>query len=294
VRQWSAEHETDVALDWLRGVVRSRSGGADGVPFALMLSVNPPHQPFDEVPAEYVGAYAALPPEALLTRRNVDLSGEVGQEAARIAPQYFGAVTAVDAQVGRLLDGLDELGVADETLVIFTSDHGMQLGSHDLLYKNVPYEESVRVPFLARWPGHIPQGRDDLLLGSVDVAPTVLGLLGLGDEVPDEVQGRDCSAALLGRPDAARPDTALYLGPAKYGEQDDVRGLRTGTHKVVASYRQGRLEVCLVDLFADPYELRDVAADEPALTAALLGRLGDELRRTGDPWPGLELLEGAA
>lgn len=295
VHQWSPEHETDVAIAHLRDIASpALPGGATAAPFALMISFNPPHQPFDQVPAAFLEPYADLPPEVLLSRPNVDLAGAVGRGAAPVARQYFAAVAAVDEQVGRLMAELDRLGLADDTVVVFTSDHGMQLGSHELMYKNVPFEESALVPFVIRWPGHIPPGRDDILLGSVDVAPTLLGLLGLGDRIPEEVQGADCSGALLGRTGAARPSAAVHLGPALHATDPDVRGLRTRTHKLVVEYREELgLQVRLVELSSDPFELRDVSVDQPAVTAALLAELADLLTRSGDPWPGLALVQAA-
>ena len=292
VHQWSAEHETDVAIDFLRVAAWSLDAPR---PFALMVSINPPHQPFEQVPDRYRPAYADLTPAQLLTRPNVDLDSETGREAARIAPDYFAAVTGVDEQIGRLLHELDLLGLADDTVVVFTSDHGMQLGSQDLLYKNVPFEESVRVPFVARWPGHVLPGADDLLLSSVDVAPTLLGLLGLGQQIPDAVEGMDCSAALLGVEGAPRPATALYLGPSPSPGDPDVRGLRTATHKLVVELHGGSvLSLRLTDLVADPYEQRDVAQWHPELVSDLLDELACRLEGAADPWPGLALLRGAA
>ena len=288
VHQWSAAHETDVAIEFLRGAADSAEPHAKSEPFALMVSFNPPHQPFDQVPPEHLSRYEELSDTDLLGRPNVDLTSELGADAVQVSRQYFAAVSAVDEQIGRLLEQLEELGVADDTVVVFTSDHGMQLGSHGLMYKNVPFEESSLVPFVVRWPGHVPVGCDDILLGSVDVAPTLLGLLGLADRIPAEVEGQDCSAALLGLPGAPRPEAALHLGPALDPGQWDVRGLRTRSHKLVAEYRQDEgLRTRLVDLRADPYELGDVSHDNPELLSSMLARLVQMLVRTQDPWPGL-------
>ena len=292
VEQWSAEHETDVALGFLRDV--AAAGPGQRRPFGLVVSINPPHQPFDQVPEPFRRLYAGLSPEELLTRPNVDLDSEAGREAASIAGDYFAAVTAVDDQVGRLLAELDASGLAEDTIVIFTSDHGMQLGSHGLLYKNVPYDESVRVPFVVRWPGRIAPGTDDLLLGSADVAPTLLGLLGLADRIPAETQGSDCSGALLGRPDAPRPDTQLYFRPPLDPDAPDLRGLRSHSHKLVAEFTPGSaFDVLLFDLVGDPYELADVAAGQPDVLASMTAELKRRLAEIGDPWPGLAHLEQA-
>lgn len=296
LRQWSAEHETDVAIDYLRGIAQSdHPGSVSAPPFALMMSYNPPHQPFDEVPDQYLARYAELSPDQLLTRPNVDLESPTGREAADIARRYFAAVTAVDEQIGRLLAELDRLGLVQDTIVVFTSDHGMQLGSHELMYKDVPFEESMRIPFVLRWPGHVPAGRDDMLLGSLDVAPTLLGLMGQGGQIPDEMVGIDCSNALLGHRDAARPSSAPYLAAALATDEPDVRGLRTATHKVVVEHQSNSadLNIRLYDLKDDPYERCDISAEQSSVRTELLQALTTYLTDAEDPWRGLSLLRDA-
>lgn len=283
VRQWSPEHETDVALEFLNEAAGRRELGQ---PFALMVSVNPPHQPFDEVPEHLLDRYTDADPAQLISRPNVDPDTEVGQEASRIAPAYFAAVTGVDEQIGRLLGELERLELADDTLVVVTSDHGMQLGSHELIYKNVWFEESMRVPLLIRWPGEIAPGIDDVAVNSVDLAPTMLSLL--GQSVPDSMQGVDLSPTLLGHKDGPRPGESLYLRPARNPGDEDVRGLRTRQHKLVCEYHpDAPIMVHLYDLEADPYELADIAADRPDVVEQLSQRLHAALVRVDDPWPAL-------
>ncbi|GAA0715326.1 sulfatase-like hydrolase/transferase [Dactylosporangium roseum] len=293
VDQWSAEHETDVAVDYLRTAARHYRERAQR--FALVLSYNPPHQPFDHVPDRYRGRYEGRDPRDLLRRPNVDWGTPAAAEAADAAPLYYAAITGVDEQIGRLLAVLDDEGLTGDTIVVFTSDHGMQLGSHGLVYKNVPYEESMRVPFLVSWPGHIEPGHDDLLLGSPDVAATLLGLLGQAGNRPPAMQGRDLSGQLLtaGGPETAgRPEAALYIGPGRENLRLDVRGLRTRTHKLIVEAPPGEpLRHRLFDLVADPYERTDVAGDQPDVVASTAELLCRELDRTGDPWPGRRKVE---
>jgi len=88
---------------------------------------------------------------------------------------YFSHISAEDEEMGRLMKKLSQLGIADNTIVCFSSDHGDMLGSFGRYGKNVPWEESIRVPFLVRWPAGIPAGkRLDTLFSTVDVAPTLL------------------------------------------------------------------------------------------------------------------------
>lgn len=279
VDEWSAEHEVGVAVDFI-----SRTADGDA-PFALMLSLNPPHQPFDAIPERYRHRYDALTAAELLPRPNVPRGDEIELRAAAIAKEYFCAISAVDDQVGRLLSALDEAGLRENTAVAFSSDHGMQLGSHGLIYKNVPFEESMRLPFLLRWPGRIAPGPRDVMVDSGDVGPTLLGLLGFGTRVPEEMQGEDCSAALRGETAQRHGKAAVYYHFPGHDNNLDVRGLRTRDAKLVAALRpDGGLDIDYYHLRSDPYELRS----DPGNPAArgLATRLLDELESLGEPWAG--------
>lgn len=282
LQQWSAEHESDQALRLLQEHREEQERAGTDDPFALMLSYNPPHPPFEQVPQRYVDRYRDVPVEHLLTRANVDLSTPDGQEAARAVRLYFAAVTGVDEQIGRVLAGLEELGLSEDTLVVFTSDHGMQLGSHGLQSKNIWFEESLRVPFLARLPGRIPAGTDDVLLSTPDIAPTLLHLL--GQEVPASMQGRDLSGALRGW-DFERPGGALYLRMPSTAGREDWRGWRTADRLLVCRGGQhGPVPMHLYDLAEDPWQLRDVLSARPAEAERLRSELIAALAAVGDPW----------
>ncbi|SDL80273.1 sulfatase family protein [Tessaracoccus oleiagri] len=276
VHRWSAEHETDVAINFLS---RPRAN-----PFALAVSWNPPHQPFDELPPDANRAYAALSPEELLVRPNVAWGTPAADEAAAIAPDYFAAVEAIDAQFGRLLETLDRQGLAEDTIVVFTSDHGMQLGSHGLVYKNVPFEESMRLPCVIRVPG-VGGRRTSAMLSSVDIAPTLLGLLGV--DVPSGMQGRDLSSVLLGLAEVDRDESALYYCWSPGRDGADMRGVRThGWKYVVGREPDGRMWQYAIDLQEDPYELHRI--EDPRVIAPLASRLVTELAAAGDEWEGMD------
>src|SRR5690606_4512528 len=107
----------------------------------------------------------------------------------RLVAVYYGMVSFMDKYVGHILDALDRLGIADNTLVVYSSDHGDYLGQHGLCKKGAfHYEDGIRVPLIARWPGHIPVGRADASLQSlVDLAPTFLAAAGA--PIPGLMQG---------------------------------------------------------------------------------------------------------
>lgn len=277
VDEWSPRHEAGIAIEFLDEAAR-----AEGVPFGLVWSINPPHQPFDEVPTEYLEHTRDLSADELLHRPNVPDEPALREEAAQAARGYFAAIRGVDEQVGRVLDHLEASGLAADTIVIFTSDHGMQLGSHGLMYKNVPYEESMRVPMLISWPGTLRPGADAVLMGSAELAPTLLGLLGVAD-VPAHMVGVDLSAHLREEAGARQPTESLYLrcdGPVAAG---DARGIRTATRKLAVTRHERGPMLQLWDREADPYERVEVSGGRPGEVRELTDRLRGLLTDLGDP-----------
>ncbi len=282
VAQWSAEYETDVAIQFLEDTPRDR-------PFALFLSWNPPHQPFEELPPDApLERYQAMTPQELLVRANVDHESEIGKQAARIAPLYFAAVECVDTQLGRITEALDRLGLDENTIVVFTADHGMQLGSHDELYKMIHWNESMRLPCLMRIPD-VSGGESRAMLSSVDIAPTLIGLAGHGDAIPAEMQGRDMSPVLLGRNAVDEDEAVLYYRWALGETSSSVRGLLTHSWKYVVTHEpNGTCRSLLFNREGDPYELNPV--DDPGTEAALAYRLIDALKAAEEEWEGLDWL----
>ena len=100
--------------------------------------------------------------------------------------EYYGLTTWVDDTVGRMLAALDAAGLAEDTIVVFTSDHGDNLGSHGLVQKGSPNEESIRIPLLVRWPGRTPRSEPAQVASLVDLAPTLLSLAGA--DIPPHFQ----------------------------------------------------------------------------------------------------------
>ncbi|MFE5320003.1 sulfatase [Paenibacillus sp. NPDC056579] len=257
--EWSTKHETDVAIDFIKNRNQEQ-------PFCLYVSWNPPHQPFEQVPDSYKEMYAD---RQVTFRPNVQ--GEGTAQAEQHLRNYFAAVTATDDQFARLLQTLEDEGLADDTIVVLTSDHGEMMGSHGWLeHKNIWYEESIGVPFLLRYPGKIQPGADNCLLNSSDLVPTLLGLMDI--PVPDRVQGTDLSSVLLGKGDS-RPESAFichYPGGLeehrKAAEQGlnvnafGWRGVRTERYTYVAkrSFGDAALQRLLYDNEQDPYQQHPV------------------------------------
>jgi arylsulfatase A-like enzyme len=277
--EWSPIHETDRAIAYLENTDAKFRDPRK--PFALWVSMNPPHPPYNQVPDRHREPYRDKPLSALLRRPNVRLEG-AGKPAAAAVADYFAAVTGVDEQFGRILATLDRLRLAENTIVVFTSDHGDMMGGHALMGKPHPYEEAFNTPFLLRWPGRVKAAAsDDLLLSTPDLMPTLLGLLGLRAQIPRQVQGADYSALLLGHGGTPRPAFAPYMDSTAGGH----RGVRTHTHTLCLGLgRNGEPPARLYDNRADPFQLRDIAPENPALIAALAEETRRWLERAGDPW----------
>jgi len=135
-----------------------------------------------------------------------------------VTAHYYGAVTLVDKHMGRVIDSLDELGMRDNTVIVFTADHGNMLGERNRMFKGVMYESSARVPLLFRAPGRIPAGKvNDALVDNTVVMPTLLDLAGLS--IPAGVQGK--SVAPLMRGEEPAPEAAYSWLSDKMVRQGD-------------------------------------------------------------------------
>jgi len=285
VKQWGPEHETDLALKYIANA--GKKYRKTGTPFALVVSMNPPHTPYGQVPKKYVDRYEGKTWQDLINRPNVDVKSDAApvKEAKRSLKNYFAMVTGVDEQFGRIVAALDDAGLADNTIVVFTSDHGNCLGSHNQRTKNVHWEESMRVPFLIRYPGAIKPRRDDLLLSTVDIYPTLLDLMGLGKSIPPAVQGAS-HAGLFRTGKGPRPTSQLYMWVPVESPALGRRGVRTARYTLMIDKKPDKpVQTVLFDNLADPYQLKDIAPKQPEVVKTLIKtELLPWLKKTGDPW----------
>ncbi|MBN8215627.1 MAG: sulfatase [Spirochaetes bacterium] len=195
--------ETDLALDFIR---QHR-----GVPWSLHLSWEPPHDPYQDVPAQYRrryhGADLTLRPNVILPARlSEDRVVDEGTLRENLAG-YYSLITLLDDQFGRLLSALEETGQRENTLIVYTSDHGDLHASHGYLNKQMPHAESVGVPLLIAGPG-VRRGVCEETIGLVDLPVTLAA--GLGARWEDPSDGQDLSS-LLTDPKAAGPEGVLIF-----------------------------------------------------------------------------------
>jgi len=253
---FDAEAQTQKALHYL-------GTRDDEKPFCLILSWGPPHHPYRIVPQRYLAMYDGQPSYVRLNCPSPpydDLKG------------YYAQTTFIDEMVGRMLTGIAQSGMAEDTIVVFTSDHGDMHGSHDVFKKQWPWDESIKVPFLLRYPRKVAQGRVfDAPISVIDIMPTLLGLADV--TVPDRVEGVNLAPHILGAA-ADMPKSVLLMNPCPFsvgdprspdqyptfrGKRMEYRGVRTGTHTYVRTIDGPWL---LYDNIADPYQLRNLI-EEP-------------------------------
>jgi arylsulfatase A-like enzyme len=230
-----------------------------GRPFFLWLSWGPPHNPYQTAPAQYRALHA---PDKIQLRPNVPAPAR--QRERMDLAGYCAHCTALDDCFGDLMQTLDEMGLASNTIVVFTSDHGDMLGSHGQQRKQRPWDESARVPMLFRLPASlgIKAGRLAAAINTEDVMPTLLRLCGL--PVPETVEGFDFTRAMRGGPDPSGGATVLRC-IAPFGEFTrqqggrEYRAVRTAHYTYVRDLNGPWL---LYDNQADPCQLENLA-DQP-------------------------------
>jgi len=289
------------AVHLLRAYAAQGIGTAER-PFALVCSFHGPHFPI-EVPEPYASLYdpAAVPrpasfddtfegkPASQRTHPWLQLARHLSwPEWQRVIAHYWGFCTFIDALMGRVLDALDETGLAERTLVLATADHGEMAGHHRLFDKGPYfYEDVMRVPLVWRWPERIAAraGPSNLPVSHVDVVPSVLDLAGVPPVAgTPPLQGHSL-AAVLGGGDAPRGEPAVF-GETTPGDvpnpQVHARLIFDGRWKYV--YRPGDVDE-LYDLHTDPEELCNLAsaAEAAGQLVHLRAGLAAWMRRTDDP-----------
>ena len=289
--EWEPTASTNYAIDF----IKDHTGKHPDQPFMMIMSWTPPHWPYDEYPQEF----NTYNPDTVDLPENVPV--QMAEFARREIANYYGMISALDAEMGRLMAALTELGLDDNTIVVYTSDHGDHLSSHGMgkpfdkwLHhsmrgsKATPFEESIHIPFVIKWPGHIKSGiHTDVMFNSVDVMPTLLGLCGV--PVPDSVAGRDLSFAMLGGK-GDKPDSIFlqHLGtgwPNRLKWLGFWRGVRTEQY-TYARWWNEEVETRLFDREKDPQEMHN-CFDDPEyaeIREQMEARLQQWLKETNDPF----------
>jgi len=278
-RLYSGRYETDTQID--QAITYMENHKDSGNPFLLFVAPHPPHPPFspDYIPEGYLEKV----PEKIHWSLNVP---EDNPRKLMDMRCYLAMAKNMDDNLGRLMDYLETSGLAKDTILVFTADHGEMHGSHGRLNKMVPYKEAMKIPLIIRWPNHIRAGiRIDPLQTSIDHLPTLCGFAGIN--IPLEADGTDLSRVILGKEKDSREE--VFIG--SYTSHWDFfqtgilwpewRGVRTKQY-TYCKWLTGEEE--LYDNSEDPFQMNNLAsgtAELPVLKR-MRSRLKDFLAAAHD------------
>jgi|TARA_B100001964_G_scaffold236711_1_gene298894 arylsulfatase A-like enzyme len=288
----------DAVIDFLRG-------HTDDTPFYAYVAFTAPHDPRQPplphrdryyenrppLPANFAPQHPFLIGDPMVRDEQLAAWPRTEEVVSDQLAEYYGLITHMDEEVGRILDVLDETGHAENTYIIYAADHGLAMGSHGLLGKQSVYEHSQRAPLIVVGPD-VPRGESRAFTYLLDIFPTVTALAGV--ENPEGIDGHDLSGIWLGERQSIRD--AIFLA-----YRDVARSVRDDRFKLIRYPQIDRTQ--LFDLVVDPDELNDLSedgsqADRLAQLTALLetwqARMGDEQPLIVEsPQPGAIDLTGA-
>lgn len=289
--EWSPLHEAKQVISYLKNNQKQRNSHK---PFFIMVGMNPPHSPYNSLNdcmEEDFNLYKDKSIDSLLLRPNANKK----MKKAVKAKYYFASVSGVDRAFGQILSCLKELNLENNTIVVFASDHGETMCSHNTDDpKNSPFSESMNIPFIVRYPGKIRPHVDNLLLSSPDIMPTILGLCRLKKPI---VQGIDYSSIFLEKKQQMkRPTGALYIQNQDGDKNQEgkvityfprARGWKSHQYTMVLyiDRKKNLKSTLLFDDLKDPYQLCNLSFNQhEKVVKKLCKELAAELKRIDDPW----------
>jgi arylsulfatase A-like enzyme len=261
-------------------------------PFLMVLSYGTPHAPYHTAPEAYRKHFD---PNTIELRENVP--DHMKEKAKKDLAGYYAHIAALDDMIGSLVTNLKETGQWENTIIVFTADHGDLLGSHGAYKKQQPYDESIRVPMLYRLPENlgIPSGEKGAILNSEDIFPTILGLCNI--PIPQTVEGINYKGYLEGK-ETAIGDAALITCVQPFGQWNRVRhggreyrGLRTLKYTYTRDLKGPWL---LFDNEKDPYQNNNLvdSPDYMDIQSKLDLLLSERLKANGDEFlPGMTYIK---
>lgn len=285
----SGTHSSELFADSTRRFLRSHSISSDDEPFFAYMATMAPHDP-RTAPGEYLELYnhedIPLPnnfqPEHSFNigwqgrDENLEDYPRQPEKIRRHIADYYAMITHLDAQIGRVLETLEKTGERENTLVVFTADHGLAVGQHGLMGKQNLYDHSVRTPFLVAGP-EVPVGeRRSPFTCHCDIYPTLCDLAGIN--VPGTVEGKSLVPALTDDEETVRDSLFFAYGNIQ-------RAVREDRFKLIEYYVNDERTTQLFDLASDPGETTNLASDEPYIDdrERLRRRLRELQRKLDDP-----------
>ena len=285
--KYEPDAQTDMAIEQLRRLSKGEKQ------FGLFLSYGTPHDPWvpENVP-EYCMERVkdlefTLPPNYLPNNDpHADAWAQLSEEERRDLTEwmrcYYGMMINLDDNIGRLMDAIKEMGLEENSIIVFTSDHGEMFGAHGRRAKNIFYEEAIRVPFLIKWKGHLPEGSSrDFVFNTVDIMPSLLSMMEL--PIPQEVEGSDYSKAIFGEEEVEEGALMMCTGPtAIFGDGNEWRAYRTKQY-TYAVYKSDGQEL-LFDHRNDPYQMTNLIGkpEYSKIHAELKEAMWKKMKQIGD------------
>ncbi len=275
--------------------VMERFAGDREHPFFLRLDFHGPHLP-NVIPEPYASMYSVddiarpagfdenldgKPAVQRIKRKHWEMEDMRWETFRHHMQKYYGEITLIDHQIGRVLDALDRLGLSDDTIVFFTADHGDTMGDHRIWNKDYTmYDQIYRIPFIARWPGHVRAGSrcDAFISQMLDLTPTLLDLAGA--PVPEGLHGQSLLPLLTGGEQERRDDAFSEFHGSHMGLYS-MRMIETGRWKYV--FHSNDIDE-LYDHEKDPGELVNLAEDEAYADVLrdMKRRMVEWMRKTND------------
>ena len=255
----------------------------DTAPFLTFISIATPHYPHDSAPEKYKDMY---PPESLKINPNVPK--ELEERSRKELQGYYAHATATDEAIGSVLDNIKALGLSENTILVFSSDHGEMMGAHGVKHftKQLAWDESIRVPFLISYPS-IGEHKGTVINAPIttpDILPSLLGLTNI--EIPEAIEGENL-AELIKNPDPNADRSALIMNVAPFGanyEDAPYRGIRTSQFTYATTpdgpsmfYDNLKDHYQQNNLLGKP-EFQDIQKDLDAKLHIELKKIGDEVR----------------
>ena len=264
---YDAFAQTDSAIAYVRRVKDQ--------PFVLVLSWGSPHAPYHTAPAEYQERY-----DPATIRVNPNVPEVLRDSAQQMLAGYYAHCTALDQAMANLLAALDEEKLTENTILVFTSDHGDMLLSQGMMKKQRPWDESLRVPMLLRYPAQVSPQKINQPINTPDILPTLLGLSNLA--VPESVEGTDLSQALTGTVPYPE-EAALVQAPVPFHQWSfqqggkEYRAIRTERYTYARDLTGPWL---LYDDQQDPYQMNNLVNN--SAHATVQGELDQMLQQKLD------------
>ncbi len=272
--EWGPVVETDRAIEFFEA--------NKDKPFALMVSMNPPHTGYELVPQKYKDMYKELDVDSIINSRPNIINK---QYYGKSLPDYYACMTGVDEQFGRIYDALIEKGLLENTILVFVSDHGDMMGVHDHLGKNIFYEEAMRVPVIFGGAGIKARMDDRLLFNLDDFNPTILAMLGYKERIPESSQTRDLSKQIIGR-SKKNTNGQFYLRTwyENPKEPKGARGWRDLRYTYSSVIVDGEFtDEVLFDRKNDPFQLHNLINEKPAIAKRMKRTMVKHMKEIDDP-----------